>query len=131
MTPDLDHIMTHTAFKTKERACAALQTLQWLKDGAPGHHPKIEGELIFDMDCVVDPYYCGTACCIAGSMMIFEKGKIDHSVTIGDTFGWVDPQLEDLFFGYGAAAEHPVNPKTAHKVLLHYLQTGQTDWSLA
>lgn len=134
--PTIEHIQRVTSFKTEARARAALRTLEWLANGAPHATPEFpDTKLNFNMISYIDDRTCGTVCCIAGTIAIFENNSTSNLEDIESTFGeykimsgWVlDDDLSRLFYErmYG------VYPCQAYKVLLNYLNTGTTDWSLA
>lgn len=132
--PTIEHIQRVTSFKTEARARAALRTLEWLANGAPHATPEFpDTKLNFDMGSYIDNQTCGTVCCIAGTIAIFENNCTSYLHDMESTFGeykddkgWPD-DLYRLFY----ERMYDVDPCQAYKVLLNYLNTGTTDWRLA
>jgi|SRR5579859_1352444 len=153
--PSIKDVQKNTGFKTDIAALGALETLYWLENGAPHKFDGLEGKFAFDMGSTVYIYddeekefayasapSCGTACCIAGAVEVFQKKGIKEQIndgidTIVTSLSDEEHNLDDrhnlynLFMGNYTYPLELIKPKEGYKVLFHYLTTGEVDWKNA
>lgn len=132
---------------------AFAKTLAWLEAGAPHvdipgdgtllgfsmnrwkieFSPALIGSMAYDAYkqagvIAADDNSCGTVCCMAGAVLQFEllgKGHILHDVRA--LLGMSHQDFSELFEPTGFC--HISDPAVAAKVLRHYIDTGEIDWS--
>ena len=151
--PSIETIMKNTAFKSYEKAEAAVQTLIWLESGAPEKFDGLPGKFKFDMTTYVTNENnvstgCGTACCIAGSMVAYMSLKdnldlSDHDARdlifnksdwLTDRFDIEDEEdqydpLVRLFYPKTENGDiRAVKPAIAARTLRRYMETGVVDY---
>lgn len=124
-------------------------TLEWLDAGAP-HGTEDRG---FNMETFIDyadedhPVEdwafntCGTTCCIAGHVVLFNKVPtncrrpdgtfIDTMQAAADYLGLDQNEAEGLFFGVPFVALSEITPAQAAQVIRHAIETGTIDWSIS
>lgn len=140
-----------------EKGRKALEGVaEWLDSGAPHVTIDENANLVidhFNMEFSVDADYseyvdgsCGTACCIAGAVVQFEKmcmdsrnnrGEVEWHIVENAVITEFDMDLNramELFlpWEYFDLPDYLYNnPKVASKVIRTYLATGQVDWDAA
>lgn len=145
-----------------EKGRKALEGVaEWLESGAPHvtidadtnlviDHFNMEYSIDADYEHHVENYYvedsCGTACCIAGAVVQFEKMCMDSRNNRGEVEWHIveDAVITEFDMDTNRAMELFLpweyfdlpdylynNPKVASKVIRTYLATGQVDWDAA
>lgn len=116
---------------------------EWLEAGAPER----KGVTRFDMTGYIEDASetpgCGTACCIAGAAVQFDRDEpfknnwdfitgrdestanFDHYA--GDILGLDHEQRGALFFGRGVDLDE-ITPAWAARCIRHLIATGEVDW---
>ena len=117
--------------------------LEWLDAGAPHKNFDHVSDVGFNMSHFKSAgrgdyldQECGTACCIAGVLLLFHPTLLDFryqwSVAeriyfIAEQIGMTSDAALRLFIGYGANLES-IHPDYAARTIRHYLATGEVDW---
>lgn len=138
---------------------ALIKVAEWLEAGAPHVVVDASGRKLdsFDMEYGVNRGGCGTSCCIAGAVVQFEGlGELDqygsmgffdkYSPTVGVdvlTSEFISEDTENLdklflpwnFYepedGESDDETGPFSqPQLAAKVIRHYVETGDIDWTI-
>lgn len=126
--------------------------LAWLDAGAPHTREGVDHQVFFNMDYFLDTREdigaCGTVCCIAGAIDIFNNLGIDAQEMpkgvnvatakcekIGEIVGMTPQQVNDLFI----AENNPylednddrfwISPAEAASAIRSMLATGEVVWS--
>ncbi len=123
--------------------------LAWLDAGAPHKVVGFSDNLGFNMNHFVSSFAedhkgneCGTACCIAGAVTLFNKMRdvFTSPETVGFRLGMDKDDAAELFYANAYCAEgdfgfdndkfESISPDHAARTIRHYLATGVVDWAL-